>query len=113
MVASETVPGESGVRGVVIAIKDGRALASARVRLSPGQGTWQAVSDGGRFLLRNGAGTAATLEIRARGYDGVSVVIPARADSAVSVVAALAAVRAAARPKECAVPGRSSSESVD
>ena len=113
IIALEAVPGGGEVRGVVLAIKDGRALASARVRLSPGQVTWHAVSDGGRFLLRSGAGTAATLEVRARGYDGVSAAIPARADSAVAVVAALAAARAAARRRECAAPGSVSSDSVD
>lgn len=101
------------MRGVVLAIKDGRPVPNARVRLSPGQTGWQRTSSEGRFHIANSGGTAATLEVRARGYDAVSVAIPVRTDSAVAVVATLAVVRVPHRARECGGPSLVPSDSVD
>lgn len=113
MIASEPVAGAAGVRGVVLAISDGRALPTARVRLSPGPAGWQRVSGDGRFRIANSGGGAATLEVRTQGYDAASVAIPARGDSTVVVLAALAAARVPRRAVGCGGRGIIPTDTVD
>lgn len=112
-IASEPVIGASGIRGVVLAIRDGRPLRTAVVRLSPDDARWHAVLGDGSFAIATRGSAPTALEVRARGFDGVSLPIAARGDSGLAVVAALAATRPSHHARGCTVTGAAPIDTIE
>lgn len=113
-VAWQFVGGARGrVDGIALAIRDGRPLAAAKVRVTPGDTAWRRVGADGRFVLKLSPGVASTIEVSAPRYGTGSLVLGVRSDSAIALVASLARSRAAPANPSCGRASQPSGDTLD